>query len=141
MVGVLLWVVDEFGGVTLYGADGVRAVEVNFILVWGDKLAREPEISDLDVHFLIKQNVLCFDVAVGESLSVEVTDSCEQLFEDVSGSFFLEHFGLVYETEELTVLGYFHDIIHYSINFAVNGPINSPDIEVNNLNYIPMFCL
>ena len=135
-----MWVINEFRGVTLYGTDGVRAVKVNFIFVRSYELAREAEVCDFDVHFLIKQDVLCFDIAMSESFFVKVTNSSEQLFKDVSGSFFLKHFSLVYQTKKLSVLGYFHDIIHYSIYFAVNCSIYSPDIEVNNLNYIPMFC-
>ncbi len=71
---------------------------------------------------------------------MQVSDSCEQLFEDVPGSFFLEDLGLACEGKQLSVLGYFHNVIHDSIYFPVNGSIYSADIEVNNLNYVPMFC-
>ena len=78
---------------------------------------------------------------MGKSLFVEVPDPSEQLFKDVAGGFFLEHFGLGSQSEELSVLGYFHDIVHDSVNFTVNSAVYSPHIEVNNLNYVSMFCL
>ena len=114
---------------------------VNFIFIRRNKLSWKTEVCDFDVHLLIQKNVLGFDVAVSEPLFVKMTYSPEQLFKDVSGSFLLEHFSLVYQTEQLSILGYFHHIIHYSVYFAVYGSVYSADIEVNYLNDIPMFCL
>lgn len=70
MIRVLLGIIDEFRSITLYGADDVRAVEVNFIFVGGDKLFGKAEVCNFDIHFLIKENVLCFDVAMSEPFSV-----------------------------------------------------------------------
>lgn len=68
MVGVLVWIIDEFRGVTFYRADGIWTVKVNFIFIGGDKVSRKAKISNLDVHFLIEENVLSLDVTMCETL-------------------------------------------------------------------------
>lgn len=45
---------------------------------------------------------------------------------------------MVDETEQLTVLFNFHDVVKDSLNFAIRSAVDPADIEVDDLNYIAM---
>lgn len=70
-----------------------------------------------------------------------MTNTGEELFKDVAGSFLGESIGLVDKTEELSVLGYFHYVVHNSIYFSIDSSVYSADIEVDDLDYVFMFSL
>ena len=65
----------------------------------------------------------------------------DKLFEDVSGCFLGELFGLTDEAEELAILLYFHDVVEDPLDFAVGGAVNAPHVEVDYLNNVSMFGL
>ena len=68
-------------------------------------------------------------------------DSCQELFEDVAGSFLSESLGLVNDSKQLAIFCNFHNVIEYSSDFSVDCTVDASDIEIYNLNNVSMFGL
>lgn len=102
------------------------------------KIACVTKIYYFYVELGIKQNIFRFDVAVGNSVTVDVPEGRNELAEDVSRAFLTELFSLIYQPKQLSILLYFHDIVQYSLNFSISSAINTPEVEVYYLNDVAM---
>lgn len=134
-------IVYELWRIAFDSTNGFWTVEINFILILCYVFPWKTEVCDLYVHFFVKKDVLGFDVAMCKAFFMKMANSSNELFENESCSFFWEDLRLVDEAEQFSVLGYFHDVVHDPVYFAIDRAIYSADIEVYNLNNVSMFCL
>lgn len=105
------------------------------------KISCITEIDNLDVELRIQQNIFRFDIAVGDTVTVDVPEGWGELAEDVSCAFLTELFSLIYQPKKLPVLLYFHDIVQYSLDFSISCTVNTSKVEVDYLNYAAMSSL
>lgn len=67
-----------------------------------------------------------------------MSEGRNELAEDVPSTLLAELLGLIYEPKKLPILLYFHDIVQYSLNFSISCAIDTPEVEVDDLNDVPM---
>lgn len=72
------------------------------------------------------------------SVIVKIAHCWDELSEDIACGFLWELVGHIDNSEELSILLDFHDVVENAKDFAVSCAVDTPYIEVNNLNYISM---
>lgn len=73
----------------------------------------EAEVDDLDLAEAIEDDVLEFEVAVGDVLGVAVVQGAQELFEEVTACLFTELLTLGYEQEEIDLPLLHHDRVDH----------------------------
>lgn len=104
-----------------------------------DEVSGIAKVCDFDVKFGVEKDVFGFDIAMGDSSVVEVSQGGDELSEDVACGLFGKRFSLVDDSEEFSVLFDLHDVVEDAANFPVSGSINAPHIEIDNLNDVFVF--
>lgn len=80
--------VGDFGSVALEGAHPVSHLVGDGLVQLVSGVPGRPEVHQLHVEFAVQQNVLAFDVAVGDVSAVQVPQGRKQLSEDGPGCLF-----------------------------------------------------
>lgn len=76
---------------------------------------------------------------MSDAATVDVSKGRYQLLENVASSSLTELFSLVDDSKQLAILLDFHDVVQNSLHFAIHCAVDTPHIEVDNLNDISMF--
>ena len=109
-----------------------------FIVLEVHKILGTAEISDFHIKFLIDEDVFRFDVAVGDSIAMKLFQSVDKLVKNQSSNSLVEEFGLFDNSEELSIISDFHDVVEDTSDLAISGAIHSADIEINDLHNMTM---